>query len=256
MDMRVLIVSDIHGNLPALEAVLADAERRGGFEVVWCLGDTVGYGAQPNECLDRLRQLPLTSLVGNHDLGAIGELSLDEFNDYAAAANRWTGKVLTEENRAFLAGLPAKLVVDDWTLAHGTPQEPVWQYLISPDAAAGAFAVLETPLGLVGHSHLPLIAERRAEAGGRSFGRSREMATLAPWRPELPQDLAGRTAIFNPGSVGQPRDYDPRAAYAILDRAAGVLTHHRVTYDIGQAQRLILDAGLPPLLADRLEEGR
>ena len=263
--MRVLIVSDIHGNLPAFEAVLADAEQRGGFETIWCLGDTVGYGAQPNECLDRLRQYPLVSLVGNHDLGAIGRLSLDDFNAHAAVANRWTGQVLTEDNRTFLAGLPPKLIVDDWTLAHGTPQEPVWEYLVSELTAAEALAALETPLGLVGHSHLPLIAERhpepRPEASGpsgplsRFSVRSRVEITLTTWQPEVPQDLAGRMAIFNPGSVGQPRDYDPRAGYALLDRAAGVLTHYRVPYEIQQAQRLILEAGLPPMLADRLEEG-
>lgn len=245
--MRVLIVSDIHANLPALEAVLADAGQRGGFEAVWCLGDTVGYGAQPNECVERIRQLEAVCLAGNHDLGALGKISLDEFNDYAAAANRWTGEVLTAENRAFLDGLPSKLVVEEWTLAHGTPREPVWEYLISQGIAAEAFRALGTDWGLVGHSHLPLIAERQP---GRSL-----RATIDALKPATEQRLAGRTVIFNPGSVGQPRDHDPRAAYALLDRSAGVFTLHRVLYDVGLAQELIIDAGLPRVLADRLEEG-
>lgn len=242
---RILIVSDVHSNLPALDAVLADAERRGGFDRVWCLGDTVGYGAQPNECLDRLRAFDLVSLAGNHDLGAIGAISLDEFNVYAAEANRWTGDVLTPENRQYLAGLPAQQVVGPWTLAHGTPRDPVWEYLFSEHVAAAALAAQTTDWGLVGHTHVPTLAER--VNGG---------IKLDYLKPDAPLALAGRTVICNPGSVGQPRDHDPRAAYALLDKEAAMLTHYRVRYDVELAQELIIDAGLPRMLADRLEEGR
>ena len=248
--MRALIISDVHSNLEAFDAVLADAEARGGYDVVWFLGDLVGYGAEPGACIARLRGLPHVAIAGNHDHAAIGRLNPDRFNGAARAAAIWTAAQLTGEERDYLAGWPEVARIDDFTLVHGSLRDPVMEYLISESAARATFALLDTRFCLVGHSHYPLVW---TEDDGR--------VSAARPEPAEPLLLANpRRRIVNPGSVGQPRDGDRRASYLLYDSAggqgAGTLEYGRVEYDIGAAQGKILAAGLPETLAWRLDDGR
>ncbi len=246
--MRALIVSDVHSNLEAFDAVLADAHARGGHDIVWFLGDLVGYGADPGPCIARLRALPHLAIAGNHDQAVTGQLDPDLFNGAARAAALWTAHQLTADEMAYLAGLPEVLTVGDFTHVHGSLRDPVMEYLISEPAALATFALLATPFCLVGHSHYPLVWTER-EAGA-------DVALLDATEPLL-LDSACRL-IVNPGSVGQPRDGDWRASYLLYDSDvgdAGVLEHRRVEYDIATAQRKIRAAGLPESLADRLARG-
>ncbi len=244
--MRIGIISDIHSNLAALEAVLEDAARRAVAEF-WCLGDVVGYGPAPRECVAIVRERARLCLAGNHDLGSIGAISLADFNPYAAEASQWTGQVLTEDEKAWLGGLPAKLAEGEWTLAHGSPREPVWEYVLSSAVARASFACFETRACLVGHSHVPFVCRETP------FGEPCRLVH-APDGTEAP--LGAERLIVNPGSVGQPRDGDPRAAYAILDMAQGLVAFHRAPYDIEAVQRQMRALGLPDYLADRLAHGR
>ncbi len=242
--MRVAVVSDVHANLPALEAVLAEVDAAA-VDEVWCLGDIVGYGPDPGACVEIIRDRCALSLSGNHDLGAIGAIPLDDFNPYAAEANRWTGSVLSEADRAWLGSLPTRTKRHDVTLAHGSPREPVWEYVVSAPVALASFECFDTEWCLVGHSHVPLVI-LEPEAGG---------ALTAIPGSGGPVEPTGR-AIVNPGSVGQPRDGDPGAAYAVLDLEAKTATFHRTPYDIGQVQARMREAGLPAYLIDRLDRGR
>jgi diadenosine tetraphosphatase ApaH/serine/threonine PP2A family protein phosphatase len=243
--MRIAIIADVHSNLAALEVVLSDAAQRQADEL-WCLGDIVGYGPEPRECLALVRERARLCLAGNHDLGAAGAIGLDEFNPYAAEANRWTGQVLTDEERAHLAALPAMLVHEEFTLAHGSPREPVWEYVLSSAGAAASFRHFETRYCLVGHSHVPFTCPE-AEAGAPS--------PLYQAQEDVDVTLGRGRMIINPGSVGQPRDGDPRASYAIFDTARQAVHHHRVVYDVEATQRKMRAAGLPEYLADRLSRG-
>ena len=244
--MRAVIVSDIHGNLAALHAVLDDAARLG-YDALWCLGDLVGYGPQPNECVALIQARAARCLAGNHDLGVLGAVPLDDFNAYAAAANRWTAGVLLPEARAYLATLTPRQDFAGVTLAHGSPREPVWEYVVSPSIAAASFAAFAGDVCFVGHSHLPLVC--REPPGGEP---PRLLAGRAGQRVPLP----GR-CIVNPGSVGQPRDGDPRAAYAIYEDApAPTIEFRRVAYDVAATQALMRQAGLPAYLIERLAHGR
>ena len=242
---RIAVVSDIHGNLHALQAVLADADAHHA-DALWCLGDTVGYGPRPNECVALMRERAKACLAGNHDLGAIGRLSLDDFNAYAAEANRWTAGVLTAQERDFLSGLPAKRIADGVTLVHGSPREPVWEYVVSEEVALASFRYFDTALCLVGHSHIPFYCMERLPG---------EHTYLVRLTEDEPVPLQGRRAIVNPGSVGQPRDGDSRASYALLDTDAEQVTLRRVAYDIAATQREMGDAGLPSRLIERLSHG-
>ena len=246
--MRALIISDVHSNLEAFDAVLADSEERGGYEVVWFLGDLVGYGADPGPCIERLRSLPHLAVAGNHDHAVTDQLNPDLFNGAARAAALWTAHQLTDDEMAYLAGLPEVLTVGDFTHVHGSLRDPVMEYLISEPAAVATFTLLATPFCLVGHSHYPLVWTER-EAGA-------DVALLDASAPlRLDPD---RRLIVNPGSVGQPRDGDWRASYLVYDDSVGdvgVLEHYRVEYDIATAQRKIRSAGLPEVLAERLARG-
>jgi len=214
---RVLVLSDIHANLAALETVLADAERvdflgEKGFEQVWCLGDVVGYGPDPNECVERLRSFgdDHICVVGNHDWAVLGELPVDDFNPEARRAVLWTREQLTPESRDYLKGLSAEpLARGDFTITHGSPRHPVWEYIIHPHTAAENFAYFDTPFCLVGHTHVPVIFRWREEGEGEDkVGECRALAPIY----DKPLGLAGNhRLIINPGSVGQPRDSDPRA---------------------------------------------
>jgi diadenosine tetraphosphatase ApaH/serine/threonine PP2A family protein phosphatase len=242
--MRVLIVSDVHANLVALKAVLGACPP---VDAVWNLGDTVGYGPQPAACLDRLRERGAEpSLAGNHDLACIGAVDLAEFNPVARAAAAWTASRLSREHRAYLAALPGLTTVEGCTLAHASPRDPVWEYVVDATAATANLRAVETALCVVGHSHVALVATLRP--GDR-------VARLRPLRDGETVDLADGRHLVNPGSVGQPRDRDPRAAYALLDTGRGALTAHRVAYDVAATQRQMAAASLPPSLIARLALG-
>ena len=242
--MRIALISDIHSNLAALEAVLADAEGRG-VEAVWNLGDTVGYGPDPNGVVARLREVGAVSVLGNHDAAATGLMGTEWFNSLAATAAEWTRAHLEAEAASYLAGLGEVVVEGEWSLAHGTLREPLWEYLTTEEAAEGHFERLETPYSAVGHTHMPLLVRRGARGvEGETPGEGNEAA------------LGEGPLCVNPGSVGQPRDGDPRASYALVDSGEGTVTHHRVAYDIGETQRRMRAAGLPQALADRLTMGR
>lgn len=243
--MRALVLADIHGNLGAFQAVLADAQRRGGFDAIACLGDIVGYGPDPAGCIALLRSYTHVAVAGNHDGGAIGKTSLDYFNPAAAQACRWSGRQLVPEQRKYLEGLPLVATLGDCTLVHGSPRDPIWEYLVSEASAQASFACFSTPYCLVGHSHVPLLFEQQAD--GSCAGRRLE--------PEEMVALASRRLILNPGGVGQPRDRDPRAAYALYDREARTLTHHRVEYDIAATQAAMRQHRLPVSLIERLSYG-
>ena len=242
--MRILIISDIHANLTAFETVLNDAQ--GQWDYVWCLGDVVGYGPDPNECVDLLKTMPHLCLAGNHDWAALGRLDISTFNPDARKAVTWTSETLTPENTAYLEALATTFVIGDYTLAHGSPREPVWEYILEPIIAAINFDHFETSYCLVGHTHQPVIYERVNEEG--------ETHAIAPAYGQI-RHLNGRRQIINPGSVGQPRDADPRAAYAMLNLETGSWEHRRIPYDIASVQKRMRSFDMPERLVARLEHG-
>ena len=242
--MRIALISDVHANLVALEAVLADAEGRGA-EGVWNLGDTVGYGPDPNGVISRLEEAGAISVLGNHDAAATGRIGTEWFNAKAAKAAEWTKGQLEEERARYLAGLSEIRREGEWSLAHGTLREPMWEYLITEEAAEGHFERQETPYSAVGHTHVPLLVRRGA---GWVEGETPVEGEAA--------DLGAGLLCVNPGSVGQPRDGDPRSSYALVDTSAGTVTHFRVGYDIEETQRRMEAAGLPRGLIERLAVGR
>jgi predicted phosphodiesterase len=241
--MRVAVISDIHGNAHALDAVL-EALEADGTDALWCLGDLVGYGPQPNRCTTAVAARAELCLVGNHDLAALGRLAIEEFSPDAATSAEWTRGVLTDETRSFLESLEPQGTREGVQLFHGSPRDPVWDYVLSGEAALASFEETTAPLILVGHSHAALAIHDDGEslAGG-----------LAPEGTERTLD-AGRW-LLNPGSVGQPRDGDPRAAYLVLDLDAHTASFRRVEYDVARTQAEILEAGLPRTLAERLAVG-
>jgi diadenosine tetraphosphatase ApaH/serine/threonine PP2A family protein phosphatase len=241
--MRVAVVSDIHSNLHALEAVLAAIDTEAPDEL-WCLGDLVGYGPRPNECCTAIAERADVCLAGNHDLAVRGTIALEEFGGEAAVAARWTREVLAPEAQAFLGRLEPESVAHDVALYHGSARDPVWEYVLSDEGALATLRLTESSLVLVGHSHVAL---RVVESGDELAG------GLAPAGTEL--ELGGVRALLNPGSVGQPRDADPRAAYLLVDLEARHASFRRVEYDVQRTQREMRDAGLPEMLAGRLELG-
>ncbi len=263
--MRVLIVSDIHANLVALEAVLRDAERGGSVGAVWSLGDCVGYGPQPAECIARLKGFEAVMVAGNHERAATGAIGTEDFNPDAAAAAQWTKARLTEDERAFLDTLPevaTSSVVetglrparDDaasppFTLVHGTLRWPIWEYLYSREAALGHLALQQTPFGLVGHTHVPMLVIEELQSEERCRLLHLDDGDNVDLDPKL-------RIVLNPGSVGQPRDGDPRASYAVLDTDSNSIALRRVEYTIETTQKLMAEARLPRGLIERLAAGR
>jgi len=243
--MRYAIVADIHSNLAAFTAVLKDIDGRGGVEEVWCLGDVVGYGPDPHQCIGLLCRYKHVGVAGNHDLAAIGKLDTSDFNPDAAAACRWTGQQLTPEDIRYLENLPLVMEKGDFTLVHGSPREPVWEYLLSTVSARENFACFRSPFCLVGHSHVPLIFEY-SEGGTCSFSQFLTDVGLL---------LGKRRLIINPGGVGQPRDGDPRASYAIYDSETRLVKLYRVAYDIDATQAKMVKHNLPMRLVARLSYG-
>ena len=259
--MRVLIVSDIHANLTALETVLADAEQlelldTRGFEQVWCLGDIVGYGPDPNECVERLRGFCVDHLAvaGNHDWATLGNLAVDDFNPEARQAVLWTREQLGPGARTYLEALPDQPQVrGEFTITHASPRHPVWEYVASPFVARDNFDYFDTPFCLVGHTHEPRIFQYAwEERGGDRVARCSARAPIY----DKPVGLANdQRLIINPGSVGQPRDNDPRAAYALLDTETRCIRFRRVAYSYELTQARMRAANLPDRLIARLSYG-
>lgn len=265
--MRILVISDIHANLTAFDAVLAQAEDD--WEYVWCLGDVIGYGPDPNECLDRLRELPHRCLLGNHDWAAIQGMETHHFNAEARHSSLWTQEQLREDNAEYLRSLTSLLVVSNFTLAHGSPREPIWEYIMESSVAADNFAHFGTPYCLVGHTHMPAIFEQEQQEESEesavlvgSGGLSTPVASagrlgVRSMRPRGAETLHLNSSrlILNPGSVGQPRDANPAAAYAILDTIAGSWQQRRAPYDVQEVQERMLAHQMPQRLVQRLTYG-
>ena len=239
--MRVAVVSDIHANLVALDAVLAAV---GSVDAVWQLGDIVGYGPDPDGVVERLDSIGAIGVAGNHDLAALGGPEIDWFNPDARSAMEWTRGRIDDRTRTWLAALPTTRDELGMTLVHGSPRDPVWEYVTSVPSARANLAVLEMPIGLHGHTHLPMAW---AERDGR-------IDAISPG-PGSSFRLDGRSALLNPGSVGQPRDGDPTASWLEIDTDQGMATWRRTRYDVEAVRTAILDAGLPDRLADRLRLG-
>ena len=242
MTSRVAVISDVHANGHALDAVL-DAVAADEPDEVWCLGDLVGYGPQPNECCEKVKERADVSLAGNHDLVVLGQLDIADFAGDAAAAARWTETVLADDAREWLAGLEPSATRDGVDLFHGSKRDPVWDYVLSEEAAWWTLQATEAPLVLVGHSHVPLALALDGESvAGGVAGAGAEV------------ELSGARWLLNPGSVGQPRDGDPRAAYLLLELGERA-SFRRVEYPIEQTQAEIRERGLPEALAERLARG-
>jgi predicted phosphodiesterase len=239
--MRIAVLSDIHANLPALDAVL---KAIGSVDVVWHLGDVVGYGPEPDAVVARLGEVGAVGVRGNHDAAAVGGREIEWFNPEARAAMEWTKRAIGPPTRAWLAALPERLVEGPFTLVHGSPRDPTWEYITSVPVARANLAALTTRYGLHGHTHVP-IAYR--EDDGRV-------------EPITPGDgsvlgLDARKTLINPGSVGQPRDGDPTASWLVIDSDRERCTWRRVAYDIASVQAAMIDAALPSRLVDRLSYG-
>lgn len=241
--MRVLVFSDVHANLTALDQILADA---GEVEAVWCLGDVVGYGPDPNECIERIRRLPnLTCILGNHDAAVLGLIEAEAFNHDAKRVIQWTQESMTEASFLFLKSLPERVVLGDVTLVHGSPRQPVWEYLLDAQTARHNFDFFDTSFCFVGHTHLPILFHLDES----------DPHPIGGYLPPNQAICLTPREIVNPGSVGQPRDRDPRAAYAIYDTESHLFEHRRVEYDIGAVQKRMRSFGLPMRHIERLAVG-
>jgi predicted phosphodiesterase len=243
--MRYAILADIHSNLAALQAVFEDISAKGGVDEIWCLGDVVGYGPEPRQCIELVKQFCSVCVAGNHDLAAIGRMELSLFNPAAAEACLWTAKQLNPVDARYLEDLPLKVERDNFLLVHGSPVEPALEYIISASIAAKNFASFTNRFCLVGHSHIP--------AAYREEGDTPRTIHLTVGVGLV---LRRQRLIINPGSVGQPRDGDPRASYAIYDSEGLMLRLYRVGYNIGATQDKMMRANLPVRLITRLEQGR
>jgi predicted phosphodiesterase len=244
--MRIAVLSDIHANLAALDAVLANA---GSVDGIWHLGDVVGYGPEPDAVVDRLRAAGAHGVRGNHDAAAVGGNEIDYFNPDARAAMEWTRRAISGPTRDWLAALQptqdGRPVDDRFALVHGSPRDPIWEYVTSAAVAQANLDALGVPYGFHGHTHVPVAW--RDEGNGRT-------ALIRP-APGAPLELDERRTLLNPGSVGQPRDGDPTASWLVLDTDAATVTWQRTAYDIGTTQRQMTALGLPPRLVARLAVG-
>ena len=245
--MRAAVISDIHANLPALQATF-EAIDDVGVDEIWCLGDVIGYGAEPDACADLVRERCAVCLVGNHDLAVLGALDVTAFSEAAAEAVRWTRENISPGTLEMLRELEPSAEREGVALFHASPRDPIWEYVLSVEQADDCFDVQPQRIALIGHSHVALFFTRpAAEERGEVRGAQSSDDTLL--------DLAEGQWLINPGSVGQPRDGDPRAAWLELDTGEQTSRFHRVHYDIGLAAASISSAGLPRRLADRLHVG-
>jgi diadenosine tetraphosphatase ApaH/serine/threonine PP2A family protein phosphatase len=240
--MRVSVISDVHGNLTALEAVLAEVGER----TLWCLGDVVGYGARPNECCALVRGRAALCLAGNHDLAVRGTIDTNEFAGAAGIAARWTSDVLDDESRTFLDSLESQATADGVELFHASARDPIWEYVLSDLAAELCLDASDCRINFIGHSHVALSFTR--PEGEPAQGTTR--------KAEEEVELHTGEWLINPGSSGQPRDGDPRAAWLLLDTDRGTASWQRAEYDIAGAQAAIRAARLPDSLAERLQYGQ
>ena len=250
--MLIGILSDPHANLPAVETVLADVDRTKP-EMLICLGDFVGYGANPNEVVDALKDRCDMSLVGNHDLAALEAIDIADFNVHAATSARWTSEQLTTGTREFLESLNPRGSIAGLELAHASMRDPIWEYVLDSTTAAGSFSEAEFDIGFVGHTHVPAIFTLNDDTvhGLRVISERGSDATRTFSGP----NNSDVRLLLNPGGVGQPRDGDPRASWMILDDETKEFTYRRLEYPVEPAQKAIRAAGLPGVLADRLSEG-
>jgi predicted phosphodiesterase len=243
--MRIAVLSDVHGNRHALEAVL-EAIAASACTELWSLGDLVGYGAEPDACVDLAREQAAVSLAGNHDLGVVGTIPLEQFSRGAALAAEWTRRTIRSDTLEYLASLEPSRVTERVALYHASPRDPVWEYVLSPLQAELCLDVQAHRVSLIGHSHVALYFARfpgvAATGGTRADGEA--------------LDLGDGEWLVNPGSVGQPRAGAPRAAWVELDLAEWTVTYHRVEYDIAGAAAAIRAARLPESLAERLQYGQ
>jgi diadenosine tetraphosphatase ApaH/serine/threonine PP2A family protein phosphatase len=245
--VRIAAITDIHANLPALEAVLGAVEETG-IEEVWCLGDVVGYGVEPDACTELVRERCAVCLVGNHDLAVLGALDISSFSEAAAAAVEWTQANVADATVEFLRGLEAEGAREGIGLFHASPRDPVWEYVLSTEQADAGMDACPQRIALIGHSHVALFFNRLDASEDETRGAQASDGALL--------DLSRGGWLVNPGSVGQPRDGDPRAAWLELDTGAETACFHRVAYDIERAAAPIAEAGLPSRLADRLYSGQ
>ena len=239
--MRICVLSDIHGNLPALEAVLAALMP---YDALWQLGDIVGYGPQPDEVVARLVEEKAVGVRGNHDSAAIGALDTDAFNDDARAAVEWTSDRIRPATRDWLTALPVRVESEPFTLVHGSPRDPTWEYVYSAGVARANLPLFETTHCLVGHTHVPLVFRQR---NGKVEG--------VHVKGDMTYELGEERLVINPGSVGQPRDGDPRASALLIDTDTSLLEWHRVEYPIERVQKLMEQQRLPRRLSTRLQFG-
>jgi len=242
--LKIALLSDVHGNLPAFQAVVADIERAG-VDETWCLGDLVGYGAQPDECVELAAQACDVSLIGNHDLVVIDKLDISDFSANAAIAALWTREHIGAKAVEWLSALEPKDESHDIALYHASPRDPVWEYVLSTLLADMCLDEMDARVGAVGHSHVALWFSRSngSETRGEPAGGGTEL------------EIGEGDWLLNPGGVGQPRDGDPRAAWLLLDTGSWKASWRRVEYPIADAARAIEDAGLPRALAERLYHG-
>ena len=239
--VRVAVLSDIHANAAALDAVLAAIPS---VDEVWQLGDVVGYGPEPDAVVARLRSIGALGVRGNHDAAAIGQLDIDAFNVDARQAMAWTRTTIGPDTRAWLEALPERLEREDTLLVHGSPRDPTWEYVTTTPVARASMAAMPTTHGLHGHTHVPIAY---VEDDGR-------LQTMSPGSgSQLTFD--GRRVLLNPGSVGQPRDGIPTASWLLLDTGAGEATWHRTAYDVAGVQEAMVAHGLPERLVARLSYG-
>jgi len=246
--LRIGIVSDIHANLAAFEAVIAALRTAGATERLWCIGDMVGYGPNPNECLDLLRSFDHICVPGNHDYGLLGKTDIENFNGDARFALEWTEEVIRQDNRDYLDALDQPWVPDngDFTVVHASPRDPIWEYLLDVEAAYECFPFFGTPYCLVGHTHVPVVFRQSPGGGPVKLGQPEPGEQLR---------LGGTRMIINPGSVGQPRDGNPQAAFAILDLERATLEFQRVEYPISVTQAAMRELNFPRRLIQRLDYG-
>jgi diadenosine tetraphosphatase ApaH/serine/threonine PP2A family protein phosphatase len=247
--LRVAVLSDVHSNLPALETVLAAAEEAS-VDQLWCLGDLVGYGADPDACTALIRERCDVCLVGNHDLAVLGALDVTAFSETAKVAVEWTREQASEETTEFLRGLDPEMERDGFGLFHASPRDPIWEYVLSIDQAEAGLDAQPQRIGLIGHSHISLFFTRPEDGPRHSYAHGAQAGEGALL------DIDDGGWLINPGSVGQPRDGDARAAWLELDTEEWTVRFHRAPYDIGAAADAILAAGLPSSLAERLLVGR
>jgi diadenosine tetraphosphatase ApaH/serine/threonine PP2A family protein phosphatase len=248
---EIALIGDVHSNFPALRAVI---DAAGSLDSFWCVGDIVGYGPHPNECVETIRDISAQSVAGNHDLGSIGAIDLLSFNADAGAVCEWTGTRLSDESRAYLSSLPhRKGLQGEQLLVHGSPRNPVWEYVLSTNCAFDNFSMFKERICINGHSHVPAVF------GIKEGDTGNEAQTV---ELEVPKD-GGRVSLMedyrymvNVGSVGQPRDGDPRSCFVIYRPEERSLTFHRVAYPVVDTQADMERFGLPRFLADRLSAGR